>query len=161
MTLQIFLLRIIDFFYRPFSKLVPQQLFRYGVSGGLNMVLDWVLYFVCYHFVFTATNFQFSIFNFQLTISPHIASFLVVFPITLLTGFWLAKYISFKESTLRGRTQLVRYIGVVFANILINYVCLKFFVEFCGIYPTPSKMITTFITVVFSFVMQKFFTFKA
>lgn len=157
MTLQSILLDIIDFFYQPFRKLIPAQLFRYGVSGCANMVLDWVLYFICYHFVFRQENLNLGF----VTISPHIASFIVVFPITLLTGFWLAKYISFKESTLQSKTQLIRYISVVIANIFINYVCLKLFVDICGFYPTPSKMLTTFITVIFSFIMQKFYTFKA
>lgn len=157
MTLQSILLNIIDFFYQPFRKFVPEQLFRYGVSGCANTALDWVLYFICYHFVFRQENFYLGF----VTISPHIASFIVVFPITLLTGFWLAKYISFKESTLKGKTQLIRYISVVIANIFINYICLKLFVDFCGFYPTPSKMLTTFITVIFSFLMQKFYTFKA
>lgn len=157
MSLQNFLLKIIDFFYKPFSKIIPVQLFRYGVSGSANMVLDWFLYFVFYNFVFCHNNLNLGF----VTISPHIASFIVVFPITLFTGFWLAKYISFKESTIRSSKQLVRYISVVVANILINYICLKLFVEICGFYPTPSKMLTTFITVVFSFFMQKFFTFKA
>ncbi len=157
MTLQTLLLNIIDFFYQPFRKLIPEQLFRYGVSGCANMALDWVLYFICYNFVFRHNNLDL---NF-VTISPHIASLIVVFPITLLTGFWLAKHISFKESTIRGSKQLIRYISVVLANLLINFVCLKLFVDFCGFYPTPSKMLTTFITVAFSFVMQKFYTFKA
>lgn len=157
MYLQSLLLKIIDFLYQPFRKLIPAQLFRYGVSGGANMVLDWVLYFICYNFIFCHQNLNLSI----ITISPHIASFIVVFPITLLTGFWLAKYISFKESTIKGSKQLIRYISVVIANILINYACLKLFVDLCGFYPTPSKMLTTFITVTFSFFMQKFFTFKA
>lgn len=157
MTLQTLLLNIIDFFYQPFRKLIPIQLFRYGVSGCANMVLDWVLYFVCYNFIFRHNNLDLGF----VTISPHIASFIVVFPITLLTGFWLAKYISFKESTLQSKTQLIRYVSVVIANIFINYVCLKLFVDICGFYPTPSKMLTTFITVIFSFIMQKFYTFKA
>lgn len=157
MTLQSILLKIIDFFYQPFRKLIPAQLFRYGVSGSANMVLDWFLYFICYNFVFRHENLDLGF----VTISPHIASFIVVFPITLLTGFWLAKYISFKESTIQSSKQLIRYISVVLANILINYVCLKLFVDVCGFYPTPSKMLTTFITVIFSFFMQKFFTFKA
>lgn len=156
MTLQILLLKIIDFLYKPFRKLIPSQLFKYGISGGANMILDWILYFVFYNFIFRHQNVCLGF----VTISPHIASFIVVFPITLLTGFWLAKYISFTESALRGRTQLIRYIFVVVMNIAINYGCLKLFVEICHIYPTPSKMITTIITVAFSFFMQKFFTFK-
>ncbi|MCQ2343548.1 MAG: GtrA family protein [Paludibacteraceae bacterium] len=160
MKLQFFLLRIIDFFYTPFRRFCPRQVFRYGVSGGANMLLDWFLYFVIYHILYIATSGDVISLHF-IAITPHIAAFLIVFPITTLTGFWLARNISFNESLLRGRTQLVRYVSVVLANILINYACLKFFIEFCHFFPTPSKMLTTVITVVFSFFMQKFFTFKA
>ena len=50
-TISQIITKIIDFFYRPFSKYIPQQLFRYAACGGGNMVLDWVLYFVVYNFV--------------------------------------------------------------------------------------------------------------
>ena len=43
--------KIIDFFYVPFRKIMPEQVFRYGACGGGNMVLDWVLYFLIYNFV--------------------------------------------------------------------------------------------------------------
>lgn len=157
MRLQEIILKTIDFFYTPFRRLVPIQIFRYGVSGGANMVLDWVLYFLVYNFVFCHQVVHVG----PIAISAHIASFIIVFPITLFTGFWLAKYISFKESEIESKTQAIRYVSVVLANILINYLCLKLFVDVCGFYPTPSKMLTTFITVVFSYVMQKFYTFKA
>lgn len=160
MNLQSFLLRIIDFFYTPFRRFCPRQVFRYGVSGSANMVLDWLLYFIFYHAIYVATAGD--VLDFVvIAITPHIAAFFIVFPITTLTGFWLARNISFNESQLKGRTQFVRYITVVLANLLINYVCLKFFIETCHFYPTPSKMLTTVITVLFSFFMQKFFTFKA
>ena len=42
----------------------------------------------------------------------------------------------------------------------ILYFGLKLFVELCGIYPTPSKMIITIITIVISFFGQKYFSFK-
>lgn len=157
MRLQEIILKTIDFFYTPFRRLVPIQIFRYGVSGGANMVLDWVLYFLVYNFVFCHQVVHVG----PIAISAHIASFIIVFPITLFTGFWLAKYISFKESEIESKIQAIRYVSVVLANILINYLCLKLFVDVCGFYPTPSKMLTTFITVVFSYVMQKFYTFKA
>lgn len=157
MRLQEIILKTIDFFYTPFRRLVPIQIFRYGVSGGANMVLDWVLYFLVYNFVFCHQVVHVG----PIAISAHIASFIIVFPITLFTGFWLAKYISFKESEIESKTQAIRYVSVVLTNILINYLCLKLFVDVCGFYPTPSKMLTTFITVVFSYVMQKFYTFKA
>lgn len=151
------ILTVVDFAYRPFNKIIPYQIFRYGVSGGANMVFDWVLYFIFYNFVFRHNILHIG----PIAVSAHIASFLVTFPISFMSGFWLSRYISFKESELRGRVQLLRYMMVVASCILINYLCLKFFVEICHIYPTPSKMITTVITTLFSFISQKHFTFKA
>jgi putative flippase GtrA len=90
--------KIIDFFYQPFSKYVPQQLFRYAACGGGNMVLDWVLYFVVYNFVVGHELVYITLpFMSEICLTPHIMSLLIVFPITLLTGFWLNKYITFTD----------------------------------------------------------------
>ena len=161
--------KIIDFFYRPFSKFVPQQLFRYAACGGGNMVLDWVLYFLIYNFVighelvYITLPFALSPHSpiaSSICLTPHVLTLLIVFPITLLTGFWLNKYVTFTQSSLRGYKQLWRYILIVIVNLLVNYFGLKLFVEVCGIYPTPSKMIITIITVIISFFGQKYFSFK-
>jgi putative flippase GtrA len=97
----------------------------------------------------------------QICLTPHIMSLLIVFPITLLTGFLLNKYVTFTQSSLRGYKQLWRYILIVAVNLLVNYFGLKLLVEICGIYPTPSKMIITIITVIISFFGQKYFSFKS
>ena len=90
--------KIIDFFYPPFRHFMSEQLFRYAACGGGNLVLDWVLYFLIYNFVIghEIVNLQFEILNhtFSQAITPHIATLCIVFPITLLTGFWLQKYFS-------------------------------------------------------------------
>jgi putative flippase GtrA len=155
--LQKHIIAVIDFFYPLFKRLMPIQLYRYGVAGVANMCFDWVLYYVFYHYVFHESVVDLGFVAF----TPHIASFVFTFPITFISGFWLSRYISFKESVLRGRIQLFRYFSVVLGCIFINYIFLKIFVEVCGFYPTPSKIITTFITTVFSFLMQKYFSFKA
>ena len=161
--------KIVDFFYRPFRKYIPQQLFRYAACGGGNMVLDWVLYFILYNFVvghdlvYISLPFASSphhLIASPICLTPHIMSLLIVFPITLFTGFWLNKYVTFTQSSLRGYNQLLRYILIVIVNLLVNYFGLKLFVEVCGIYPTPSKMIVTIITVAVSFFGQKYFSFK-
>lgn len=144
------------------EKIVSRQFFRYGACGGGNMVLDWVLYFLFYHFLFNyfgSVVYIPCIIN-NLAISPHILAFGITFPITLLTGFWLNKYITFTQSSLRGRSQLIRYIEIVGINLLINYFGLKFFVEYCHFYPTPSKMLVTFITIAVSYFGQKYYSFK-
>ncbi len=148
--------RIIDWFYPPFRRFIPIETFRYAASGGANLILDITLYFLVFHFVLHQQNLNLGF----VVISPHIAAFLIVFPITFTTGFMLAKYITFTQSPLRGKKQLFRYGLGVGGSIFLNYILLKLFVEYLHIYPTPSKMITTVIVVVYSYLVQKFFTFK-
>jgi len=93
-------------------------------------------------------------------ISAHISAFIMSFPITFLTGFWLQRNITFTESNIRERTQLIRYILCVIGSIILNYIGLKFFVEVVHLYPTPSQIITSLLTVIYSYVVQKYFTFQ-
>ncbi|NQU53995.1 MAG: GtrA family protein [Bacteroidetes bacterium] len=93
-------------------------------------------------------------------VSPHIAAFLLVFPITFTTGFLLAKYVTFTASELQGKIQLFRYGVTVSGAILLNYFFLKLFVEYFGMYATLSKGITTVIVVIYSYVLQRYFSFK-
>jgi putative flippase GtrA len=151
------IIRFIDFFYiKPFRKMVPESLFRYAFCGSANMVFDWVLYFLFYNFVFSKQNFELHIF----TVSPHIAAFLASFPISFTSGFILGKYVSFQDSQGKGRVQLMRYGAVTGSNILINYLGLKLLVEQIGIFPTPSKMIVSVVCTIFSYVMQRHYTFS-
>jgi putative flippase GtrA len=149
-------LRIIGWFYRPFRRFVPEETFRYAVVGGSNTALDIFLYFISYNFILKKQVVDLKV----ISISPHIASFMMVFPITFTTGFLFSKYITFTESVLHGRVQLFRYGVTVLGSILLNYVFLKLFVEVMGIYPTPSKMLTTGLVVIYSYFSQKYFTFK-
>ena len=157
--------KIIDFFYRPFSRWFSPQLFRYAACGGGNMVLDWVLYFLIYNFVighqllYITLPFREGL-GVGFCITPHIATLCIVFPITLLTGFWLNKYVTFTQSNLRGSKQLMRYIAIVALNLAVNYFGLKLCVEYFGWYPTPSKMIITLITIAISYFGQKYYSFR-
>ena len=147
---------IVLWFYPPFKKFIPEQTFKYAVTGGANSVLDVILYFVFYNFVL-----QKEILNLGfIAISPHIAAFLMSFSITFPTGFLLAKFISFPGSYLRKRIQILRYALTVSGSILLNYLLLKLFVETFGWYATFSKILTTPIVIAFSYTAQKYFTFK-
>ena len=148
--------RIIDFFYPPFRRFMPPQLFRYAACGGANVAFDLVLYFVVFNFVLNKQMLHLGF----VTFSSHIATLLIVFPITTISGFLLQKYVTFSASELRGRVQLFRYFLVVMTNLMLNYLGLKLFVDVLHFFPTPSKMMITIVTVILSYVFQNKFTFK-
>lgn len=156
MNIRRLIIRIIDYFYKPFSSYIPLETFRYAATGGFNTALDIFLYFIFYNFILDKKLVDL----YFVAITPHIAAFLIVFPITFTTGFLLAKYITFTSSEIRGRTQFVRYMLAVSGSIFLNYIFLKFFVEYVGLWPTLSKIITTGIVIIYSYFTQKFYTFK-
>lgn len=155
--LQSILITLIDALYIPQIKsLISRDMFGYGLCGATNMALDTLWYFIIYHYIVAERFINLGF----VVVSPHIASLIIVFPITFFIGFWLNRNVAFRVTHLDSRRQLLRYALSVVGSILINYLCMKFFVECLGIWPTPSKMITTVISAVYSFVAAKFYTFK-
>lgn len=152
-----FILPIIDFFYPPFRRLMNLQTFRYAASGGGNMLLGFIIYFVSYKYVFLEKEFHFGFYAFKGHIAALIVSFLVTFPI----GFFMSKYVVFSDSNMKGRIQLFRYLMICLFNLGLNYILLKIFVEKFKIYPVLAQVITTCIVVVFSYIAQRNFSFKA
>ncbi|NJK95548.1 MAG: GtrA family protein [Bacteroidales bacterium] len=150
------ILQIINWSYKPFRKFIPPETFRYAVCGGANTSFDIFLYFINYNFILQKKLVHLKF----ITISPHIAAFIMAFCITFPIGFFLSKYITFSHSELKGRVQLFRYGVTVLMCILLNYIFLKIFVEYLGWYPTISKIATTVIVVVYSYFSQKYFTFR-
>ena len=92
--------------------------------------------------------------------SPHVASLVVVFPITFFTGFWLNRNVAFQVTEVGRGVQLIKYALSVVGSILLNYICIKLFVEVVGIWPTPAKALTTLVCVVYSYLAGRYFTFK-
>lgn len=157
MSLSKLIIRLTDALYlRPVAAVVPLQTFRYALCGGLNMVLDALWYFVIYNFIVAHRFFDLGV----VVISPHIASMCLVFPITFYNGFWLNRNVAFRSSPLSERTQLGRYALSICGSLLLTYAGLKFFVEWCHIWPTPSKLLTTVVTVIYSYLAAKYFTFR-
>jgi hypothetical protein len=120
------------------------------------MALDTLWYFVIYHYIVAERFIDLGF----VVISPHIASLIVVFPITFFTGFWLNRHVAFEATKYSSRRQLCRYALTVVGAILINYGCMKLFVEHLLFWPTPSKMITTVISACYSFLAARYYTFR-
>ncbi|MBO7314378.1 MAG: GtrA family protein [Alistipes sp.] len=155
--IQQLLIRLVDWLYiTPFKRLVSRDIFAYGLCGGANMALDTLWYFVIYHYIVAERFIDLGV----VVVSPHIASLIVVFPITFFTGFWLNRNVAFRATEYKTRGQLIRYALSVLGSIALNYLCMKLFVEHLYIWPTPSKMLTTAVSVVYSFLAAKYFTFR-
>lgn len=150
--------RLIDFFYiRPVDRLVSRSVFRYAACGGLTLALDAWWYFAIYHW-FVGENRFFDLGRF--VVSPAIASLVLVFPITFFTGFWLNRHVAFRRSALRTRTQLFRYALTVVGSIILNYLCMKLLLDEAGLWPTPSKIVTSVLSALYSYVAARYFTFR-
>ena len=155
----LYIIKILDIFYPLFKKIIPIETYKYAATGGLNMVLDILLYYFFYHYFMSDTTDPVVHIGF-IAMSPHIAAFIFVFPITFTTGFLLAKYVTFTDSQIKGKMQLSRYAISVGGSIILHYFLLKFFVEYLHFWATPGKIAAVSIVVIYSFLIQKFYTFK-
>ncbi len=149
--------RMVDIFYPLFRRFMPLQTFRYAACGGFNTLLDITLFFISYNFILRKLPVHIG----PLTIGAHIAAFLIGFCITFPIGFYLSRYVVFEATSVAKREQLRKYFLVVLGCLLLNYGFLKLFVDVFGWYPTPSKIVTTFFVVIFSYLSQKNYTFKS
>lgn len=147
--------KTIDFFYPLFRRYMSLQFFRYGTVGSLNLLFDWVLYFLIYNFLLQHRMIDLGL----VTLSSHVAALVIKIPIVLFSGFLLQKYVTFAYSNLNISTQFLRYSLVFFANLLISYTGLKILVDGLSFWPTPSIMIISIVTITVSYFSQKHFSF--
>lgn len=149
--------RLADAFYiKPLRRFIPQETFRYALVGGLNLLFNLVLYWFCYNYILDQEDTDFGI----VVVSAPILAFLITFVITFFTGFYLARNIAFGKSRVHGGKQLFRYAQVVAINIAINYFGLKLLVDVLGFYPSLSNAAIQIVTVTFSYLAQRFYTFR-
>lgn len=156
MALSEVITKIIDWFYRGPLRVIPQQTFRYAAVGGSNALLNMVIYWFSFNYILGKQDTDFGI----VVVSAPILAFLIAFVITFCTGFYLSRNVAFSGSPLRGRMQLFRYGQVVAVNLAINYFGLKLLVEGCEFYPSISYAAIQVITILFSYLSQRFYTFR-
>ncbi len=150
--------RLIDLTYLPFEgRFVSRITHRYFVCGVGNYIfLDALIYYIIYHYVVRGECVDIATF----VVSPHVASLVMVFPITFFTGFWLNRYVAFNVTRPSIGMQIVRYGVTVAGSILLSYVALKFFVERFDVWATPAKMLSSVVTATYSYLMARFYTFR-
>lgn len=151
------LLPLIDFFYPPLKRVMSLQTFRYAAAGSFNTLLGFVTYTIGFTIFFKGQIYDIGFYAFKAHSASLLLSFLVTFPV----GFFLSKYVVFSDSELEGRIQLFRYLMVCLFNLALNYLLLKVLVEQFYIHAVPAQIITVIVVVLFSYLAQRNFSFKA
>ncbi len=146
----------LDLFYPIFSRYMDKQTYHYLACGGSNTLLGLILFFYFEHYFFKQHSISLGI----IEIHAHIAAFIISFLITFPIGFLMSRYIVWNDSNLAGKKQLFRHMLFVILSVFMNYGLLKLFVEYFEWWPMPSQFLTTCIIVVFSYITQKYISFK-
>jgi putative flippase GtrA len=133
------------------------QTFRYAATGGGNTLLGFLVYIISYEYVFKGKEFDFGFYAFKAHSAALFASFCFTFPI----GFFMSKYIVFSDSDMKGRIQLFRYFMICMFNLALNFILLKILVEQAHVYPVLAQFLTTTIVILFSYLAQRHFSFRA
>lgn len=148
---------VLDIFYPLFRRFMPLQTYHYAACGGTNTVLGLGIYFIAHNYILNKQVLDLGFIAF----TPHIAAMFISFLFTFPVGFYLSMYVIFQGSYLKRRVQLFRYFVVILCCMVINYICLKLFVDKLGWYPTPSQLVTTGIVILFNYFSQRHFSFRS
>lgn len=151
------ILAIVDAFYPLFRKFMPLQTFRYAACGGGNMILDVAVFTYINNYIFHQQVVYIGPFAFKSFVVSFVISFCLTFPI----GFYLSRYVVWQQTDAKKRIQIFRYLIVVAACVGLNYILLNFFTLELKWWPLPSKLITTVVVVLFSYLTQRNFSFRA
>ncbi len=152
---------ILDFFYPLVGKIIPKKTYYYAACGGGNLLLSWLLFFVFYQFVFDKKMFPIQLpLDQTFVVTAYTLSSVSCFIISFTIGFLLMKYVVFTGSELKGRVQLFRYALSSALSGVLSWLILKLFVEYLTIYPSIANVLASCIVVIFSYLMQRNFSFK-
>jgi putative flippase GtrA len=150
------IIAFINFFHLPLFQFIPAETFRYLFCGVSTLVVDWVVFSFSLHFIFQKQSLQIADFSFSATSLSKATAIVAGF----VWGFGLNKYIVFTQSSLKGRVQLFRYTIIVGTCIILNFIIIKILLTQIPSLPTFANIITSLLVAVYSYIVQRSFTFK-
>jgi len=137
-------------------KFFQNKLVRFFLSAGIAAVVDVLVYYIIINYVISHTP---VVINHQ-AIRPHEFSLFISYTVGVITNFMVTKYAVFNDSTLKSRQQFTRFAMVAIIGFFANYGLLRFFVEYCGLWPTMSRISSALSLGFASYFIHKGFTFK-
>ena len=150
------IITLLDIFYPIFKPFFNKQTYYYLACGGGNTLFALVLYYLIYNNLLHQEDLNLYIITFK----AHMASLFLTTAITFPIGFYLTKFIVWSDSNLETKKQFFRHFAFLIFGTLLNYFLLKLFVEILEWWAMPSQILTTVIIVIFSYLTQKYISFK-
>ncbi|WP_295701723.1 GtrA family protein [uncultured Helicobacter sp.] len=120
------------------------NLFKYLLVGGSAAIVNWCIFFVCFHF---------------LNLHYLLAGF-ISFIIATLWNFRLAKKFIFCSSTYSLLKEGTLLCLVSFGGLLIDITILFICVEWLGLYEMLGKILATGVAFVFNFGLRQFVIYR-
>jgi putative flippase GtrA len=150
------IITLLDIFYPIFKPFFNKQTYYYLACGGGNTLFALVLYYLIYNNLLHQEDLNLYIITFK----AHMASLFLTTAITFPIGFYLTKFIVWSDSNLETKKQFFRHFAFLIFGTVLNYFLLKLFVEILEWWAMPSQILTTVIIVIFSYLTQKYISFK-
>jgi len=152
-----YLNKIVVFFHTPFARMISLKTFRYGMSGGSNAVLNLVVFYLSYNYLFDRNNFLLAGF----VITPYIAAYIVALAVTFPVGFLLNKYFVFQGVKGQVSKQLSLYAGLTITNIFLEYILLHLLIGRLNIPATLAQCFIIILLSGLSYLFQSYVTFRS
>jgi putative flippase GtrA len=138
-------------------KIYHSKVFRYFIAAGVATVVDISMYFLMFNYVLKKQAVPvFDGFEFQ---APTVA-LMVSYSCGLVTNFTITKLFVFHESTMKTRYQFLRFVGVAFMILGLNYLLMTFLIRQLDWFPTVARTFSALSIGVLSFTLHKTFSFK-
>lgn len=137
-------------------RFFQKKIVRFFLSAGIAAVIDVLTYYTVINFIINHSAVTIN----KETISAHEFSLFISYTVGVVSNFLITKYAVFNDSTLKSRQQFTRFAIVAIIGFFANYGLLRFFVEYCGLWPTLSRITSALSLGFASYFIHKGFTFK-
>lgn len=137
-------------------RFFQNKIVRFFLSAGIAAIVDVFTYYVIINFIINHSPVTIN----NEAISAHEFSLFISYTVGVLANFTITKYAVFNDSTLKSRQQFSRFAMVAVIGFFANYGLLRFFVEYCSLWPTLSRICSALSLGFASYFIHKGFTFK-
>lgn len=115
-----------------------KEIFRFCIVGGISFFIDYgLLYFFTEYYHIT-----------------YLISSAISFSVAVIINYFLCLTIVFKKAK-NGWKQISLFVISSLIGLVINQICMYFFVEFMMIYYMISKVLATIIVTIWNYITKK------